>query len=42
MTQADWNIIPPHNPKQQKDLDFCIASDGEQCIEVEAKGSYVD
>ncbi|MBK1986648.1 hypothetical protein A0J48_003675 [Sphaerospermopsis aphanizomenoides BCCUSP55] len=42
LTQADWNIIPPHNSQKLKDLDFCIASDGEQFIEVEAKGSYAE
>ena len=37
LTEADWRVIPVTNTK---DLDFEIASDGKNIIEVECKGSF--
>jgi hypothetical protein len=39
LTEADWEVIPI---SKTKDLDFEIASDGKNIIEVECKGTYGD
>jgi hypothetical protein len=39
LTEADWQKIPIQNVK---DLDFEIASDGKEMVEVEAKGTVLD